>query len=248
MRFFSITLLLLLSTSALSQTLQDGILLFEKEQFGQSKKVFEQFLKKDANSSAAMFYLGRIAFEQKEHNDALEWFEKAFAEKPNSPLFAMWVGNAYGRQAQSASVFKQAKLAKRCIAHYEKAIELDPAFIPARFRAIDFYVEAPGIVGGGRDKAEAQVQEIESIDPKEAYMARGIIHSFFGEEDALVANYESAIASYPEFMPPYFELFEFHYQRKQYDAAASVAKAQLAVNDTTEVIKQNLNKALEHLE
>lgn len=248
MRFFSLILFLVLSTSVLSQTLEEGILLFEKEQFGESKKIFEQLLKDDANSSPSMYYLGRIAFEENEHSDALKWFEKALAKKPDSPLFTMWVGNALGRMAQNASVFKKAGFAKKCIAHYEKAIDLDPTFIPARFRAIDFYVEAPGMVGGGRDKAEAQVLEIESIDPREAYMARGIIHSFFGEEDALVANYESAIASYPEFMPPYFELFEFHYLRKQYDAAVSVAKAQLAVNDTTEVIKQNLNRALEHLE
>lgn len=248
MRLFSITLLLVLSTSVLSQTLEEGILLFEKEQFGESKKVFEQLLKNDPNNAPSLYYLGRIAFEENEHKEALEWFEKALAKKSDSPLFTMWVGNALGRMAQNASVFKKAGYAKKCIAHYEKAIELDPTFIPARFRAIDFYVEAPGMVGGGRDKAETQVEEIESIDPKEAYMARGIIHSFFKEEDALVANYESAIASYPEFMPPYFELFEFHYQQKQYDAAASVAKAQLAVNDTTEVIKQNLDRALEHLE
>ena len=247
-RFIFYIIFLLLPISAASQTLEQGIALFEQENYDQAETIFQKLLDSDSKNASAQFYLGRIAFEKEDHDKALKLFEKASEIESDSPVYTMWIGNAYGRKAQKASVLRQAGYAKKCIAHYEKAIELDPDFIPARFRAIDYYVEAPGFVGGGRDKAEAQVLEIETIDPKEAYMAKGIIYSFFNEDDKLIENYESAISTYPEFMPPYFELFEYYYGHKKYEEAASLARAQLSVNDSTAIIRENLNRALEHLE
>ena len=244
--FFS--LFVLISGSVSGQSLEQGITFFNQEKYEQAETIFQNIVDGNPDNAGALYYLGRIKFEENDHKDALSQFEKALEQKPESALFAMWVGNAWGRMAQSASLMRKGNYAKKCIAHYEKAIELEPTFIEARFRAIDYYVEAPGFVGGGRDKAEAQALEVATIDPKEGFMAWGIIYSFFEEEQKLVTNYESAIEAHPEFMPPYFELFEYFYASKQFEDAAEIAKAQLTVNDTTEVIRQNLNRALEHLE
>ena len=72
----------------------------------------------------------------------------------------LWAGRAYGRQALEASLFTQPKWAGRTRDAWEKAVELDPQLLDARFDLIQYYLQAPGFLGGGRDKAEQQVVEI----------------------------------------------------------------------------------------
>ena len=58
---------------------------------------------------------------------------------------------------------------------FETAVRLNPKSVDARDDLADFYLEAPGIVGGGKDKAEAQAQEIAKVNPAEADRVRARI-------------------------------------------------------------------------
>lgn len=103
----------------------------------------------------------------------MNWFEEAADLDEDNSFYRMWMGHSYGRQAQNASVLRQAGLARNSRKNYEKAIALDPNNVEARESAMEFYLQAPGFLGGGRDKAELQAAEIEKLDTEAGIKAWG---------------------------------------------------------------------------
>jgi tetratricopeptide (TPR) repeat protein len=86
--------------------------------------------------------------------------------------------------------------AGKCRTAYEKAVELDPRNIDARWSLMEFCRQAPSIAGGGTDKALVQANEIKKLDPSRGriavasvYVADKKYELAFGEFDqALQAN------------------------------------------------------------
>src|SRR5277367_2364619 len=94
--------------------------------------------------------------------------EKAVALDPENSQYHLWLGRVYGEKADHSGFLTAAGLAKRVRGEFEIAVRLNPDSAEARTDLAEFYLEAPGIVGGGRDKAEAQAQKIAAIDPVRA--------------------------------------------------------------------------------
>src|SRR5437868_7410729 len=94
--------------------------------------------------------------------------EKAVSLEPGSSQYHMWLGRIYGEKADRVSFWSAAGMAKKVRGEFETAVQLDPNNVEARTDLAEFYLEAPGIVGGGKDKATAQAQMIAQRDPAKA--------------------------------------------------------------------------------
>ena len=101
----------------------------------------------------------RDALRRNDLDAAIEASESATGGSADARVW-LWAGRAYGRQAIEASLFTQPKWAGRTRDAWEKAVALDPELLDARFDLIQYYLQAPGFLGGGRDKAAQQVAEI----------------------------------------------------------------------------------------
>ncbi|HEX9163896.1 MAG TPA: tetratricopeptide repeat protein, partial [Thermoanaerobaculia bacterium] len=112
-----------------------------------------------------LFAAGRAALAENDTAKAVELFEQAIKAKPNDAQYHYWLGQAYGREAMSASIFGKAGFAGKSKAEFLRAVELDPNYLDGRFGLLEFYLEAPGIVGGSDEKALEQAQEIRKRDP-----------------------------------------------------------------------------------
>jgi tetratricopeptide (TPR) repeat protein len=99
--------------------------------------------------------------------------EKAVALDSENAQYHLWLGRIYGERADHAGFWTAAGLAKRVRNEFETAVRLNPDSAEARTDLAEFYLEAPGIVGGGRDKAEAQAQKLASMDPVKAGWVKG---------------------------------------------------------------------------
>lgn len=95
---------------------------------------------------------------------AVEAAEKAVALLPKDAQAWLWAGRAYGRMAMEASIFTKAKWAGRTRDAWERAVALDPRGMDAQLDLLSFYRMAPSIMGGGEDKATAQVATIAALD------------------------------------------------------------------------------------
>ena len=96
--------------------------------------------------------------------DAVGWFEKAVKANDKSSAHHLWLGNALGEQASHTNKLKLPFLARRVKGEFDKAVELDPRSWEARHGLIQFYSQAPGVMGGSMDKAKEQAREIGKIE------------------------------------------------------------------------------------
>src|SRR5271163_2055741 len=132
-----------------------------------------QLLAKDPAPDAATYNLsGKDHFMLEDYKKAVELFEKAVALAPSNSEYMLWLGRSYGRRAESANWFtagSQASKARQC---FEKSVALDPRNNEALNDLFDYYLNAPGFLGGGVDKAEAIANRIEKERPAEAQFER----------------------------------------------------------------------------
>jgi tetratricopeptide (TPR) repeat protein len=119
--------------------------------------------------------------------------ERAVKLAPESSLYHLWLARIYGEKADHVGFLSGAGLVKKVRTEFERAVELDPKRSEARADLAQFYLQAPALVGGGKDKARAQVEALAGFDPPAAdYIAGQIAEK---EKDAQTAEraYRSAI-------------------------------------------------------
>jgi len=162
---------------------------------------------------------GRAAMARNDDDAATALFEKAVAQNPKSAEAHLWLGNAYGSQAQKASIFGQASLAGKTKAEFEKAVELDPNLLDARYGLIQYYTMAPGIMGGSYDKAFAQAVEIKKRDPLMGHRAAAFIYSHQKKTDEAKKEYFDEVREFPKSPRAHLDLGLLHMSDKNFKAA-----------------------------
>ena len=90
---------------------------------------------------------------------------KAISLEPNNSRFHLWMGRVYGEKAARANFLSAAGLAGKTRDEFQRAVELNPKDVDAGVDMAEFYVEAPGIIGGGQDKARVQARTIGAVNP-----------------------------------------------------------------------------------
>jgi Flp pilus assembly protein TadD len=146
--------------------------LYQRTEYQQSLAILEAAPLKDA---ATLQLTGQDLFMLGEYKKASEAFEKAAALDPNNAKLIHWLGRAYGRRAETSNPFLAPGLASKTRQMFEKAVELDPADKDALGDLLDYYMDAPGFLGGGMHKAEMLAQLILKEDPAEGHYAQGLV-------------------------------------------------------------------------
>jgi cytochrome c-type biogenesis protein CcmH/NrfG len=166
---------LLTATASAEERLEDGLALFEQQRWAEAQQFFSGLLSRHPTDARAHFYLGRIAFGQQDYDTAVVRFETAVGLQQHNASFHLWLGRAYGRQAQHAFVWQQLWLARKVRQQFETAVALDPDSVAARWDLMEYYLKAPGFLGGSRDKAKTQAREIQRRDAAEGKKAWRLI-------------------------------------------------------------------------
>jgi tetratricopeptide (TPR) repeat protein len=114
---------------------------------------------------------GRSWFMLAEYKKAQQAFEAAVSLRPDNSVYHHWLGKAYGRRAETSNPLSAPMLASKARQSFERATELDPRNIEAINDLFSYYMEAPGFLGGGIDKAAALAEKIKALDPVEYHYA-----------------------------------------------------------------------------
>jgi tetratricopeptide (TPR) repeat protein len=124
---------------------------------------------------ADLALIGQNYFMLGDAKRASEFFQRAVTASPNHSEYYHWLGRAYGRRAEMASMFSAMSQASKARQNLEKAVELDPNNSEAVNDLFEFYLEAPHFIGGGLEKAAQMADRIAEHDPAEGHYARARI-------------------------------------------------------------------------
>jgi tetratricopeptide (TPR) repeat protein len=119
--------------------------------------------------------------------------ERAVALAPNNSYYHLWLGRVYGEKAERSRFFSAAGMARKVRSEFERAVDLDSQNWEARSDLAEFYLEAPAIVGGGKDKALVQAQAMAPVNPAMAHYVAGRIAEKNKDTASAEREYRAAI-------------------------------------------------------
>jgi tetratricopeptide (TPR) repeat protein len=128
-------------------------------------------------------------------DDAIARAESAIAQRPDDGKAWLWLGNAYGRKALEVGMLSKPKWAGKCRDAYEKAVAVAPSDPDARMSLMQYYLQAPGFLGGGVDKAQAQAEALATIGAAWGHMGRAAMLLADDRDDEARAAYAEAVAA-----------------------------------------------------
>ena len=222
MNFPGNCVLLILFASSLSvgqTTLDKSIKLFDEGKYNESQALFRQVLKESPDNAVACYYLGMLVMD-KDYDEAIDLIEKSVDADKTNAKYHLALGNAYGLKAQRAGILKKFGAASNCRKQYETAVQSDPKLTEARSNLIEYFLQAPGIMGGSDEKAMAQADTIASYDTYLGNLARARIHEYKKEFPEEEQNYLNAIYAEPKKPLAYEGLWAFYINQKN-DAKAN---------------------------
>lgn len=182
-------LLSILSLAAAADTPQD---LLAAGRVDQVVQTLEQQIH-SAPTAEAYNLLCRAHFELDAWDAGIPACEKAVSLAPENGLYHLWLGRIYGEKADRVSFFKAAGLAKKVRVEFERAVEFAPNNWEAHTDLAEFYLEAPGIVGGGEDKARAQADLLLPLNPSMAHWAKARLAEKHKDNATAEREYRAAI-------------------------------------------------------
>ena len=143
--------------------------LYNLTEFDQSLKVLHAIPDKDGPVYELM---GRNYYMQADYKKASEMLEKAVAADPGNSEYALWLARSFGRRAETSSPFTAPGYASKARQYFEKAAQLNPRNLEALSDLFEYYLEAPGFLGGGLEKAQATALAIAAVDPAEGHWSQ----------------------------------------------------------------------------
>src|SRR4051794_39833360 len=138
--------------------------------------------------------MGQDYYGAADFKKATETLERALAQDPSNSNINLWLGRAYGRRAETSSMLTAPGYAGKARTYFEKAVQLNPSNLEAQSDLFEYYLEAPGFLGGGFDKAANVAEQMSKLDRSEGEWAQAKLAEKRKEFNSAEAHLRQAIA------------------------------------------------------
>jgi tetratricopeptide (TPR) repeat protein len=226
MLFPFITLILFLlpmnaqpATGHAAENLEEAIRHYGRAEFRRTIDLLRQLAVAEPENAEIRYWLGKTYLRINNWDDAVREMEKAVQLEPARAYYRLWLGRAAGARADNTIFFRAIGWARRVVSEFEKARDLEPENVAVRFDLLEFYSQAPGIVGGGRAKAEAEARKIAELDPSKGYIARATLHERNNDWDGVKKELTRATIDFPQHAFTHKDLAGFLLRRNDYRGA-----------------------------
>jgi tetratricopeptide (TPR) repeat protein len=187
------------------------------------------YLNTNPTDAQAHLLLCRAFYAEEMADAAVDECETAMNGLSENSEAQDWLGRACGQKAQNAGYISGFKLARRVQAAFERAVEIDPKNGAAVDDLAEYYVNAPGIIGGGVDKAEALASRVVTMAPQAAHRTQALAAE--ANKDFTRAEYEFRAAVQVAARPDaWADLGHYYARRKQFDQAVEALHKCLAAD------------------
>ena len=161
--------------------------------------------------------LCRVYYQEERWDDAIHECEIAVRLKPLDSGYHLWLGRAYGEKADKIHSIKAYGLAKKVRDEFERAVQLEGGNVDALSDLGEFYTAAPGIVGGGKKKAEGVAQELEQYGPAQAHELKGHLAEKDKNYTLAEAEFKAAVEASDQPADAWMTLASYYARRRQWD-------------------------------
>ena len=207
---------------------------YHLSEFDKSLQVLRELPEKDA---AVWELIGQNYYGQADFKKATEALEKAVALEPTNSDITLWLGRAYGRRAETSSPFTAPGFASKTRQYFERATQLNPNNMEALSDLFEYYLEAPGFLGGGLDKAGRVAEQISRLNPVEGYWAQAKLAEKRKEYRSAEAHLRQAIEAAPMQVGRLIDLAKLlTRQGKNKEADVSLAQAEQVAPNSPRLI------------
>jgi tetratricopeptide (TPR) repeat protein len=208
--------------------------LYQRTDYRASIEVLLPFDKKDA---AVLQLLGQNYFMLGEYVKATQVLERSVSLNPRNTEALMWLGRAFGRRAESSSLFTAPGYASKSRQMFERAVAADPSNREAIGDLFDYYLQAPGFLGGGENKAVSLAAQVERRDPAEGHYYQALLAEKHKQYDTAEEHFRAALHLAPRQVGRFIDLAKYLAERGR-------AKESDAVFEEAERVAPNTPKLL----
>ena len=208
--------------------------LYNSTDFERSLKVLQAIPAKDGPVYELM---GRNYFMQSDYKRATGVSKKPW--RWNRPMASMPCGwDVRGVDERRLPAPLQPRSTPRKLASgFEKSVQLSPLNLEAQSDLFEYYMEAPGFLGGGLDKAQATASRMSEISPVEGEFAQAKLAEKRKESHTAEAHLRRAVELAPQQVGKIVELARFLMKQGRYqEADQSFERAEKVAPNSPRVI------------
>jgi tetratricopeptide (TPR) repeat protein len=207
------------------ESLKAGREAYEASEYAKAAQLLQQASAQNPRSGEILLLLAKTYYESQQHDAAIATAEKAVSLDPQSSVYHEWLGKVYGEKADHAAMFSALSLARKARREFERAVELDPRNFSAQQALIEFDCSAPGIAGGGEDKARTEIAKLAAMDAAEGHYAAGNCRRQKKDFVAADTEFDKALENHPKSADLIFDIGDYAVKHSQPERLKAVAAA-----------------------
>lgn len=198
---------------------------YEASDYAKAAGLLLAAVAKNGQDAQIQFLLAKTYYQSENYDAAVSSAEKAVALDPQNSSYHELLGKAYGEKADRSSFVHGLPLARKTVREFETAVKLDGRNFSARQALIEFYCAAPGIAGGGEDKAHPEIAKLVEMDASEGHYAAGNCRRQKKDFASADAEFTKALGSHPTSAELIYDIGDYAVKRIQPDRLLTVADA-----------------------
>jgi tetratricopeptide (TPR) repeat protein len=212
-----------LATTPQTAPLETAKQAFEKGDYGKAVELLKAAESEDPQNGDVQLLLTKSYLELDQYDAAVSSGEKAVAINPKNSEYHQWLGEAYGAKADHVSMFSAYPLARKTQKEFDTAMQLDEKNFDAAQDLVEYDCTAPGVVGGGEDKAQPIIQKLMTLDPAQGHYAAGNCRAAKKDYVTADAEFTKALESKPKSAGLIYNIGDYFSQHRQADKLIMVA-------------------------
>lgn len=165
--------------------------------------------------------------------------ERATRAAPDDAELHFRLALAYGREAVEAGFFRPPVLARRMVSELRRTVTIAPGHVRAHEELARFHLNAPRILGGGLNRARAEMVLLRTSAPERALVIGGWIAHHEGRARAAEQAFRDVVAQYPDSSAAFLGLGHVLRDGERNDEAfAAFARAAALKPDNLQALNQ----------
>jgi tetratricopeptide (TPR) repeat protein len=209
---------------------------FTAGEYGRAIEILNRAAMSAPRDAAIEHLLARCYYEDEQFDRAIPYAEKAVSLDPQNSKYHELLGRLFGEKADRSGWFGALSLAKKARKEFETAMQLDQHNFSAMQSLIEFDCSAPGMAGGGENKAWPEIERLSALDPAEGHYAAGNCRRQKKDNETADREFREALALHPKSADLIYDIGDHYMKHNQPEGLHLVLEegARVAPNDLRE--------------